>query len=577
MHPMQNRVSPSQRPVLLATLLLVGLVGCSGFAGCGSSQHEPAHPPAALPPLSDDGLPSPTLRLAIITDLKGYLEPCGCTSRPLGGIDHLASEVAKVRALGPTLFLASGNSLYDGLDHHVAGSNEGETQERWKAESVVQILDRLGTAAAGVGKLDLSLGLINFSEVANAQNSGRFPFLLDNYETLLGTQAGRIFEVANLKIGVVSVADLSNPDGSDPPGLIKKGSLADVARATATSLRDRGAQLVVALVSGTRRDARQVAALDGIDFVVEGGVDEQQASPPAVVGPGVVVHASRQGQGLLVIDVFRTGAGTWTDVGAWSRQVERTRIEQSISVLEARLAEWNRDPNANRAEVDQQKAHLAELRSDDAALSNRPQTEGNFFAARFVELTQDHASDASVKEAMKAYSHRVNEHNREAFANLLPKPAAEGQPHYVGVGACESCHSGAVRWWRTTPHGHAYMTLSDREKQYNLSCVGCHVTGYNQPGGSTVTHNEGLVDVQCEQCHGPGSAHVANPSQVAMLRTDDVPESVCLQCHTTEHSDLFNYTTYKRLLKAPGHGEPLALRETPEHARTRLASVWLAH
>ncbi|MGD8605678.1 MAG: hypothetical protein PVH21_00195, partial [Myxococcales bacterium] len=38
----------------------------------------------------------PDLRLAIVTDLKGYLEPCGCTSSPLGGIDHLAAQVRKL-------------------------------------------------------------------------------------------------------------------------------------------------------------------------------------------------------------------------------------------------------------------------------------------------------------------------------------------------------------------------------------------------------------------------------------------------------------------------------------------------
>ena len=38
---------------------------------------------------------APSLRMAVVTDLKGYLEPCGCTSDPLGGIDRLAAQIAR--------------------------------------------------------------------------------------------------------------------------------------------------------------------------------------------------------------------------------------------------------------------------------------------------------------------------------------------------------------------------------------------------------------------------------------------------------------------------------------------------
>ena len=44
-------------------------------------------------------------------------------------------------------------------------------------------------------------------------------------------------------------------------------------------------------------------------------------------------------------------------------------------------------------------------------------------------------------------------------------------------------------------------TLTTQFKEFNLDCVGCHVTGYGRPGGSTVTHVEKLKDVQCEACH----------------------------------------------------------------------------
>jgi hypothetical protein len=101
----------------------------------------------------------------------------------------------------------------------------------------------------------------------------------------------------------------------------------------------------------------------------------------------------------------------------------------------------------------------------------------------------------------------------------------------------------------------AYLTLQKRSKEYNLDCVGCHVTGYEQPGGSTVTHNldGALVNVGCESCHGPGAAHSADP-EVAILR--HTPESTCVVCHNKQHSDLFDYDAYLEMLVVPGHGLP---------------------
>ena len=111
-------------------------------------------------------------------------------------------------------------------------------------------------------------------------------------------------------------------------------------------------------------------------------------------------------------------------------------------------------------------------------------------------------------------------------------------------------------------------TLEQRNKQFNLSCVGCHVTGYSQPGGASVVHNEGLTDVGCESCHGPGSLHAADADADADKNVHrDAPESVCKQCHTPEHSDHFAYPAYKAKLIVPGHGLPLAAE--PARGATR--------
>jgi hypothetical protein len=156
-----------------------------------------------------------------------------------------------------------------------------------------------------------------------------------------------------------------------------------------------------------------------------------------------------------------------------------------------------------------------------------------------------------------AYDARVNEHNRVAFAGVSPPAVPPGAARYLGSAACKSCHAPAYAWWTRHPHGKAYTTLETLHKQFNLSCVGCHVTGYGKPGGAAVVKNEGLTHVGCESCHGPGSKHVAQPGAApTALITKSPSEATCKQCHSPEHSDLFEYAGYVARLRVPGHGLP---------------------
>jgi hypothetical protein len=81
------------------------------------------------------------------------------------------------------------------------------------------------------------------------------------------------------------------------------------------------------------------------------------------------------------------------------------------------------------------------------------------------------------------------------------------------------------------------------------------VTGYGQVGGTSLGHTDHLRDVQCEVCHGPGSTHVDGKGledPPAVHR--DTPASTCTGCHTTQHSDTFQYEAYLRDVLGPGHG-----------------------
>ena len=540
---------------VLATALVAALALSLSGASCGDDDRPTTPPPVTRP--------APTFRLVVLTDLKGYLEPCGCTSRPLGGIDRTAAKVKSLRDDGPPVLpVVAGDLFFDGMAHGIAGA---EQQEVWRAETLAEILrDSIGVEAAAPGRLDLSHGTRVLADLAER---ACFPLLAAGVEMSVPEEEGEptqralpdrvVREVAGARVGIFGVSDMSGPDGRLPEGIEREQEMLDAARAAVGALREDGAGVIVGLVRGTRRDARAIAReVEGIDFLVQGGLDLEEPIPPFEVDGTWVLHAGRQGQGVVVVDVFLRGDGTFTDWSDWTREEQRAHIEGEIRDLRARIAAWEGDDSVPEADVDRQRARLAEMERELESLATPRAVEGNAFAARYEELPPSAPRAPAVSRAMEAHFRQVNRHNREVFADLAPPELPEGAAGYVGSLACRSCHEIEHDWWAATKHGRAYATLVDRHKEFNLSCVGCHVTGYMDPGGSTVTHlgSEGVLkDVGCESCHGPGSLHSQDPEVGVTL---DPPQGVCIECHNPEHSDTFNYTSYRAMMLAPGHGMP---------------------
>lgn len=488
------------------------------MSGCTSPKGESA-PEAA---------PKPSLRLAVITDLKGYLEPCGCTSRPLGGIDRMAAKIRSLRdGTVPLVVLMGGDLFFD------TGELEPKRMDQAtrNAKTLVGILNGLQVAAALPGSRDRAQ---RGELVAELDAEATFPWL-----AMKGDAEVVRVDASGLRVAIVGV---------------RPGADIDAVRKAVGMARTESA-LTVAIVVGTRRDANRVAAIDGVDFVVQGGLDEDDPMPPHQSRRGWVLHASRQGQGVAVVDVFRNGDGAFSDASEWSRGLARDNLDNQIAELSRKIEGWKRG-GADPADLQVQTDRLKGLEADRRALDQpvKPSV-GNSFSVQWVELDPDAPTDPTVTGLMRAHDKAVNDANREAFADLKPPPLGPGDIAFVGSKTCSTCHGPAYAWWQAHPHGRAYETLVKRDKQYNLDCVGCHVTGYNRPGGSTVTSNldGALVDVGCESCHGPGASHIKNPT-VDMVRNP--PESYCVGCHNEEHSDQFDYETYRKTVIVPGHGLP---------------------
>jgi predicted CXXCH cytochrome family protein len=130
-----------------------------------------------------------------------------------------------------------------------------------------------------------------------------------------------------------------------------------------------------------------------------------------------------------------------------------------------------------------------------------------------------------------------------AFLLLLVNAAgvySENSPSYVGSAKCTPCHSAIKDGWQNTRHAKAIESLKKSGQEKLPACVKCHVTGYDRDGGFIDYElTPEMAGVQCEVCHDPGSAHVANPAGKNI--TKESSAALCRQCHTQGQDPGFNY------------------------------------
>jgi hypothetical protein len=152
-----------------------------------------------------------------------------------------------------------------------------------------------------------------------------------------------------------------------------------------------------------------------------------------------------------------------------------------------------------------------------------------------------------------------------ALALILPAAAhGEIMGDYMGATACIECHGDIAKGWKATPHAHAFASLKTQgeEKQSIPGCFRCHVVGFEQDGGYVdMSLTPELVNVQCENCHGPARQHVQSGGDPELI-TQQPDEASCRVCHTEGQDKNFDYATKKQWVHAPeGHEKKSTLAD----------------
>lgn len=183
-----------------------------------------------------------------------------------------------------------------------------------------------------------------------------------------------------------------------------------------------------------------------------------------------------------------------------------------------------------------------------------------------IPLDKRFKDSPEMLQSLKNYQEQLQTLYERDWTRLVTKPVDHPTGRkFVGSEACKDCHEHAFEVWEKTPHHEATHSIaypnerSDIPRHFDPECLSCHVTGWDPKayfpyisGYEALEKSKHLHGNGCENCHGPGSAHVAaengegdfTEADIEMLQKSmQLPlakaEDHCLKCHDQDNDPDF--------------------------------------
>jgi hypothetical protein len=431
---------------------------------------------APLPPQLFQGWPAgkkPDVALILSGQQHSYLKFCGCSTPQLGGFERRYNFMAKLRERGWPLVAADLGDLVE----FKTGLHDQALQ---KYETAMQALEILDYKAIGLGADDFALPLMAGLAKFTLQKPQAFPRILaanldptfrnQNFPHPIPPAPSMIYDWIPAqpkgapKVGVaglIGAAVIKQIQAIDPTVKFADNNAAVVAGLQQSMTADK-VELRVLLFQGPAAAAPAIAQQFPGAFDVILTLSEEDSGPAqaTVVGHTSIVHVGHRGRYIGVVGAFRTG-----------------------------------NP-AKPFDLYYQLVQLGEeYETDKGKEANHP----------VLKLLDTYAAEVEAQDFLKRTPQR-------------PVPGIGGAKlNFIGSQECAKCHAADFALWRKTNHEHAFDALvrvanKPAKRQYDPECVSCHVTGFGFKGGydgNLATRQ--FRNVNCENCHGPGSAHAAAP------------------------------------------------------------------
>ena len=524
--------------MLVRALLLAGWV-----AACG----DPDPPPpdlSALPPLPDaphvaevprgEDRPVRELVIALVGEVRGEIEPCGCPTLPYGGFARRGRQLDALRTdARPLLHLDAGELLLKGRT-----TSRADDWDR-RATLLLELSVEVGVDAWAPGPSDLlALGPEGLQALAAGRLSAppAVSATLEGPDGRLLLPASLVIERGGARVGIIGLSP--PPQGRQFASVVTARPLAPAVRSALAGL-PADLDLVIGLGAIADLEADELARdVPELDLVLT--TRGEAVDPPRRPAPGgpLVVETPDRGRYLQMLELRlgsdrdqpllqRPDPADWRALTTARAQVAQAKAtgaarlaerETALAGLEAAFAEEGRGRNLARVGPRPLGEDLDPPEDRAEARPAGPDT----LAGRIADFKSD-----SIDKA----------------ARVAAAPPPVGTAAFASSGACVNCHAQEFARWSFSDHAKAWMSLLRKQETDNPECVGCHSTAFGQPGGfgeMTEANVRKWKGVQCEACHGPMSPHLDNP------RSGGAPitEAGCVTCHDEANSPDFDFETY---------------------------------
>lgn len=435
--------------------------------------------------------PVPDLTLFVTGQQHGYIEPCGCTGleNQKGGAARRMTMAKQLRDRGWPLVPVDAGNLVRRFGK----------QADIKYHRSLEALRTMGYAAVGFGPDDVRLGvgelILEAADDGNPKHSiyaSANVVLLD--ESLMPNH--QMVSRNGMRVGITSILDPASLEGPVSDEIVIR-PIAESARTALKAIRAKDPSFTVLTFYGDEDTAKQlVREVPGFDLiVVAGGYGEPTFRPVDIEGSET--------------RMILTG-----DKGMY--------------------------------------VGLVGLYADEPMRYAR------------VALTHEFKDAAEMRQLMAEYQEQLKQLGLKGLG-LEPIPHPSGN-QFVGTATCGECHTTAFDIWEGSMHAEATEHLvhpgerSDVARHFDPECLSCHVTGWNPQ--NYYPYASGYLDLQqsdhlhgngCENCHGPGSAHVKAeeaPGTVSEEKRDelrlamrlplDQARETCMKCHDLDNSPDFH-------------------------------------
>jgi hypothetical protein len=445
--------------------------------------------------------PKPAVTLLITGQLIGYIEPCGCS-----GLENQKGGLARRHTLIRQLADDRGWPVIP-LDVGSQVKGFGKQQEV-KFAHVVQGLRTMGYRAIELGEGDLRLTPGELLAAMAGADGTAGDFVSANVAVLGRDLQPRfvVVELGGKRVGVTAVLSEKFESRLRGEELIHEPPL-DALKKAANELTAQKCDFRVLLAHAPLDEARKLAEqVPGFDLVIASGETN------------------------LASDELEKVSGT------------KTRLMQ---------------------------VGLKAMYVGVVGLYNDAQTPIRYES---VPLDKRFADSPEMLKLLADYQDQLKELGLEGLG-IKPQPHPTGRK-FVGSEACGQCHTKAFEKWQSTPHAHATDSLvkppnsrGSIARHFDPECLSCHVTGWHVTGGEaqqffpyesgylSLEKTPRMINSGCENCHGPGSAHVAaengdgNPPAEAIAKFREamklplaggVAERRCIECHDLDNSPEFH-------------------------------------